>query len=473
MRRLAEYIHSPYFNIPSSAIEIFDYLHKVYPDFGDKKTQPAVITKKTKGLQTAAKQAKAGTELIKAIDGFLIQEQWQKQPGKMVHLVYGLKDVHLYERSEDIYYQVLKTNEYLQDLDAFHTRYKLAEATVKCFKSKLKRNPTNDIGHVLSSLDEYYAITKLHYVCEAINRNKILGTITPLEDITHQLRVLAPYAHPGSPYVYVYVHVYAMITATTYEEGKRAHQVISDMAAAHKGKKLPGYIIDSIGFGINWCMEWNAKGYSEASHQYIWWIEFKIKNDILTENGMIQPITFRNVIINAVQGTKSPSWIEEFIASHAAFLPPDAASINVDFANALCAYRQGAYTYAMRLLQRIRASDEPIFNIIIRRWQFMCLYENDPTETNILLDFLLAFDKYMQRQPKALDNVKKMFGKFISYSIKLIKKEGDTKHQKTFTRLNQEPYFVGKDWLLIRFGQIKGSASASDTLPVVQSGITS
>src|SRR4051812_33766947 len=78
-KRLNDYMRSPYFRIPAASVDLFDYLDGLYPNFPELKMRPEVIGKSFKNLSTRSKAARAGSELLTAIEHFLAIEDWQGQ----------------------------------------------------------------------------------------------------------------------------------------------------------------------------------------------------------------------------------------------------------------------------------------------------------------------------------------------------------------------------------------------------------
>jgi hypothetical protein len=76
------------------------------------------------------------------------------------------------------------------------------------------------------------------------------------------------------------------------------------------------------------------------------------------------------------------------------------------------------------------------------------MYEQNPTNTNLLLDFLDAYEKYLQRNTASLHWLKDTFTKNIVFGRKLIKATDTTKKNDLREQLNTETYFTGKEWLL-------------------------
>ncbi len=102
----------------------------------------------------------------------------------------------------------------------------------------------------------------------------------------------------------------------------------------------------------------------------------------------------------------------------------------------------------MPMFQQALAKAEPIFNAIIRRWQFMCMYEQDSSNTDLLFDFQIAYEKYIQRYSTSFHKSKDLFTKNILYSKKLLKATHRKTRKELAEELNNESYFTGKEWLV-------------------------
>ena len=60
-KRLNEYIHSSYFQVPCASVALFDYLQPLYPEFSEKKIQSVIIARKVKNLPNDAAQRSVGS----------------------------------------------------------------------------------------------------------------------------------------------------------------------------------------------------------------------------------------------------------------------------------------------------------------------------------------------------------------------------------------------------------------------------
>ncbi len=449
-KRLEEYVHSPFFKVPSASVELFDYFLSIYPDFSEKKLDPSIISKKVKELPSASKQAKAGSELIKAIYHFLAYQHWQKKPqDALSHLVGALKSQKLYEWAQHENDEALETIQNIpeQTIDCFYWQHLLTETRLTGFDTILKRNEDNDIAPLVTSLDVFYALKKLRYSCELVNRKQLLGTQQQATAIQPLLQILAPYTNENHPYVWVFVQVYEMLTSASYEQGHVYYKRVQALAEKMDGKILTDSVKESMPFAINWCLQWIAKGNHEAGGDYLWWVDFKASNQLLLEQNQIAPIALRNPVMLAVQGHRSVEWAKDFIVNYSPFLPKEDKETNIAFVKALCSYYEKNYKDASRYFLLAQAKEEPIFNAIIRRWEFMSQYESDPENVSMLGNSLLAFEKYMQRNTESLHQFKTLFTLFLSYAHLLLKTKEKRARIELKNKLDKEAFFAGKDWL--------------------------
>src|SRR4051812_22873822 len=81
IKRLKEYIHSPYFHVPLASVNLFDYLYEWHPSLPEVKLNPKLIARHSKNLASPVTQAAAGTRLMHCIEEFIgIEHALQDKP---------------------------------------------------------------------------------------------------------------------------------------------------------------------------------------------------------------------------------------------------------------------------------------------------------------------------------------------------------------------------------------------------------
>ncbi|MCW5908636.1 MAG: hypothetical protein KIS94_12310 [Chitinophagales bacterium] len=447
--RLKEFVNAPYFKVPKASVVLFNYLYTCYPKFTVRKVNLEDIAQLGENLSTYAKQSAAASKLLDGIDLFLACEQWQRN-NKAVqrYTLAGFKDMQWVDEFDKAYENELaeldQTPE--QDIDSFYHRHILTELAANGFSAKLVRTHKNNLVPVIQTLDEFHALKKLRYLCEVFSRQWMGGNY-PKQDVLPLLDILKPYNRPEHPYVYLFIHVYLMLSADTYEESTGPYNVIKQFAEQHSEGVLPKSVLESMGYAINYALRWFNKGFETAADEYLWWTDLKMKKNVLLEGGKILPISFRNIISLSAISNNNPDWMQRFIERYAPHLPEAHRLTNHAFALGLYAYKCGRYKEAIRQLMIAHAGEETNFNCVIRRWQFMALYNFDSSETETLLNHLDAFEKYMLRHAKQVATVKRLFDKFIHYAQLLIRTSPYDIGETLLLTLQAEEYFPGKQWL--------------------------
>ncbi len=409
------------------------------------------VAENCENLITYTQQVAASTRLLRTIEQFIAQEEWQKNETEVMrYQLKGTKELGMHEEFTKIYEKELAqlNEESEQNIDTFYERHLLTELSLNGFDAKLNRTTRNDIMPVVQTLDAFYAIKKLRYICEALNRQRILGVNFNEDQIAPLLKTLEPFTNTKHPYVYLFVNVYHMLTAESFEDCDLYYQLIKQFAE-HSGPTQT--VLEAMDYVYNQCLQWNNRGSNEAGTEYLWWIDWKMKHDLLLEKGKLMPVIFRNIISIAVISNKKSDEVEKLIKLYYSFIPDEHRDTYVAFAKGLHQYSLKSYRKAIHFFLIAQAKEEVKFNTIIRRWQWMCLYECDKNDTGTLFNHLLSFEKYLQRNKKELQHVYHPFELFIEYGNKLLKAHTHELVETSLTRLQHEEHFPGKQWFTEQF----------------------
>jgi len=458
MKSLKSFIHSSYFKVPEGAVLMFDYLAPLHPRFAQNKVSPEMIGQTAQFLSTPAKQSRVGTELLEAVEQFIAVENWQKQRHHTaLNRLNGFKELQLVGQFTKAYEEEIAQLKECpeQDVHTFFHRHLVTEFSFNGFDALVNRSSQTDILPVVQTLDEFYALKKLRYLCEARNRQQVFGNAYHEEQIPGLLKILERYTNEENPYPYLFVNVYKMMQEKTYEESNLYYQLIKKCAANQPSTILPASILESMTYAVNNCLKWYNKGYEQAGNEYLWWIEWKIKHNLLLEKDKLLPIVFRNILSIAVFSKKNPEWIDQIIKLYAPRLPEEHYETNLAFGRGLYNYALKKYKEAIRYFLLAQAKEEVVFNSIIRRWQWMSAYEYDSYDTDELLNQLDSYNRHLQRNEKQIQHLSKTFINFISYATKLVK-VNKHKVDDILLDLKAEGHFPGSSWLAYQLTKKKG-----------------
>jgi len=268
IKRFADYMESPYFKHPSYAVELWAYLHRLYPNYTARNISVDVIALKHPLLKAMKTQSRAGSELLTCFEHFVALEHWHSKEYEVnIDKVAGLKKMRLPELAKRWYDVVIDDLEQdkEQGIEVFGYKHLITEVGLNGFDAKLKRTNQNDIAPVLQTLDEYYTLKKLRYQCEAISRNKIFGTPLPSFNEVEILEVLKPCCNPAHPYTFVFVTIYKMLCETDYKAYSKYYNELKDFVASGSDGKPLQTAVEACDFAVNLCLQWSNRGIESAS----------------------------------------------------------------------------------------------------------------------------------------------------------------------------------------------------------------
>lgn len=450
IKRLDEYVRSPYFRIPPVCVLLLNRLMPLHPRFMETKMQWQKLGKKDVTLSTIAKQRNAATGLLKAIDGFIAQEQWELNKLESTRLkLKGYKQLQLEDKFEDGYKEQMAflEDEPEQDIDTFYEKHMLVELSMQGVAARANRTANNDIRPVIKTLDEYYAMKKMRYLCEALSRQLVLGVEYTPDNTAFIVSKLEPYTKANYPYVYLFVNVFGMVSSKEFEKSldyyytlKRFIQDVSTEIISQSIKEVVDYILNNF-------MRWSNKGYKEAGAEYLWWIKWKMSKSLLLQEGRLLPVTFRN-IVGVAKMQEDVAIMEDVIKHYSVYLPDNHYVANLMYANGLYYYIKSNFKEAARAFLQADPREDLMFSCLVRYWHWRSLYEFDDEDFESLNTHLLSFEKYVYRNAKVLKHRAKTFQLFIKYSYSLIKCGSKLEYEKCLLELTAEQKFAGKDWLV-------------------------
>lgn len=455
IKRLDEYVRSPYFRVPPVCVLLLNRLMPLHPRFMETKMQWQKLGKKDVTLSTIAKQRNAATGLLKAIDGFIAQEQWQLNKLEITRLkLKGYKQLQLEDKFEEGYEEQMAflENEPEQDIDTFYEKHMLVELSMQGVVARLNRTTSNDIQPVIKTLDEFYALKKICYMCEAINRQQSLGLNYSVQNSDLLLSSLERYCTPKNKYVYLFTNVFKMMNTNDFVESSRHYTFLRDFIFSNIDPSISSSFKDVVDYIQSVCLKWNNKGYSEAGSEYLLWVDWKIKNSLLLQSGKILPVTFRNIVsVPITNGDTTRA--KDVIDKLSFFLPKEERDSNVAYANGLYLYAARSYKEAARAFLVSDPKDDVGFYCLVRYWHWRSLYEADPNDVGALYNHLQSFEKYIYRNNRKLKSKATTFVKFLQYAEKLYKYDSVNDYKKGLSLLKQESKFAGKDWLCDKYSE--------------------
>jgi hypothetical protein len=457
IKSLDKYVRSPYFGVYMPSVLLFEHMASLHPRFPNRKITFEAIAQLGESLNTLKRQETAATRLMRSIENFIAQEEWQKKEGEVNrYRMRGYKALGLETEFDKAFEKEMKRlkEDPEQDIDVFSERHLLTEMTFNGLKARLVRGPSNNLLPVVTTLDEFYAIKKIRYLCEVVNRRQLNGNSYHSQQVSTLWEILKPYNSPEYPYIYVFLSAYKMLKAKNYNESLSAYSCIKKMAEQNNGSDVPQSLREAMGYAVNSTLHWFNMGNEEAGKEYLWWMEWRMKNNLLLDKGKLLPVTFRNMMVLSV-GNQDPKWIKETISFYGSYLPEEYQKTYLAFAKGLYHYASKNYKEASRFFLLAQAKEEVVLNCIVRRWQWMCSYECDSGDTDFLLNQITSYEKYLLRNKREIQHILSVFESFIDGAKRLLNAATSADFNKELEFIQNQPHFTSKSWLVRQFSEKK------------------
>lgn len=454
-KRFEKYLRSPYFEVPPAASALFDYLSDLRQNFSDKDLEVKAIAHQVPLLKTESIQAKAGTLLQTELKEYAALEFHRQQPHEWQRdLLRGLKQRHWFEWYEEELADALETMEAHRgdSLEYFAQQHYLTEIKNNGFDIKLNTYSYCSIAPVWQSLEVYYAIKKIRYYCEELNRLNIAEMkMFKAENEAFLLATLAPYCNLQHSYVWLFVTIYRMLSAGQVADALVHYRQVKALLEQHKTTSLSVAYTEAISYLRMFSIKYVNRGVEELYPEYLWCITFQIKHGLIKAKGDIAPTVFINLFNIAAKINHPPKNLLLFINELGPLLPATHRRNSLHFAQGIYLFVSGKYTEAGHHFAEVDFKNDEVMNAICRRWYFMSRFEQQPYGKG--LDAVLsAFERYVMRHEDIPPFAKTHFKKFIVYAQKLLTKTLKKEKQELAKQLAAEEYFAGKVWLLKKLG---------------------
>ncbi|MCW5908891.1 MAG: hypothetical protein KIS94_13590 [Chitinophagales bacterium] len=449
-KRLSRYLRSPYFNEPPTALALFNYFESLPPTLPAPQLQPAAIARHQPLLKTPYVQNKASTLLLKAISRFAALEHWQQQPHQQrLNTLSGLKQIHWFEQYAQLYAQT--NREYLSQpgnsLEHYQLQHYLTETHHNGLDVKFTGNRTQSIQPVTHTLDVYYAIKKLRYLCEQAGRSySATNNFNPTEAAC-LLQLLQPYCNRKHPYVFLMVNLYHLLTSPLYPGSIHHYKQVKKYILQHSTPPLTPAVTEAINLLRHYCIKWSNRGVAEVYPEYLWNVSFMIEHRLFENHGALDPVVFSNLFNVAHKITCPPAQMQQFITHLSPLLADKHRKSRIAYANGIYNFALHRFTDAAAAFNTIDVKSDSTFTALAKRWYFKSTFESRPY-TPGLDAILAAYERYLNRHTEIPEIPLRQFKEFAKYARKLLGAFHPHEKKNLIHELNHTQPFAGKDWLL-------------------------
>lgn len=449
IKRLVNYLNSPYFTINEDAKNLVHYyIEQIQKgkesDLEDEICFTFLYGEKPYNKTRLQKLRSLGWE---AVENFLIFEDADtKNIKNRLSLLsfYTENDLsRLYEMELKSIRQLLVPNEYLA-CDFYYLKFLIEEKHIRFLTRDSLRDNVLDIGAWSNSIEEYYILRKLEYFCVTSNNQHIFNTQFPKDAVLELLHYLEKHAqllrHPLIQIYYNLLHILLFPEQELFFlEAIRTLELHHTQFYIEDNKNLYTY-------ATNYCVQQINLGKSNYNAHLLALYESQIKLKLLYDHtGRLLPATFRNIVVLALRLDKT-EWAKDFIAEQQPFLPEEKREEVVNYCLAKYYFELKNYRPIYKLLSSL-ACEDVFFDIAARKLLMQTYYENQ--EWEILNDRINSFRVFLSRNKTISEKHKKSNQNFTTILSKLINLPPNDAEKAKELQKQMEGFtpLAEKDWL--------------------------
>ena len=430
-KRLKRALSSPYFATNFRLIDLYDYLRKYYPSFGEDKLHKDKLFKKLypgKPFNDGVLRVLV-REFSNVVEDFIILERLRAdklQRKKMLVKEYGNRNLYVYFKkgTEEIFSEI--DGDFVKDMEYFSAKIELYQDY--CFHplTNTYDSKDNSLEHLMDSLDAYFVLAKYRFAQIVKNRDTILQKESEIKF----LDVLIEDKYDLSS-TYILTGIYNLLNKLhdTGEEGFFFKYKQLFFKNIDKIKRFDCRIIYFI--GLNYCSRKISAGLIAFSNEALIWYKLGLEKKLLIDNGKMSDITFTNICATACREGEI-NWAIEFVENNRVYLDEKIEADAINYSNILLYFYQEKYEKALQIINSYYFSRR--YQLSARSFTALAMFEQaikDHSYFSILFSQIEADRKYLLRDTTYTDTKKNPHRNLLKLVDKLAKKlyEGNDKKQ--------------------------------------------
>jgi len=449
-RKLKEYVSSPFFNKNQHIIDLLNIIYKAL--FYQKKQFPTktFIWKKLFPNKKHNEQRLfiLMSKLDKLCTDYINYQDFKEND--ITHQIFTLR-ASLHRKIPKHFkrtFEITEANlnkQSLRNADYYYHDYLLrVEEDFYNHTNAQKRN----IIDVVQSLDNYYLVTKLRYLCSFMNRQDLLQVEEKAE-----IKNFTNYLNKFNLNKLVILRIYQLTLNTLLEpEKKENYDVLKDLLNKHKGLLAKNETKDLYLYLQNYLVKKLNTGQEEYLKDLFSLYKDMLDNVLLKEGGGLNLQYFKNIVTTALR-QEAFEWTEDFIKNNYKKLPKQ------DQEDAYCYNMGNFYFYqnkfreAMQNLLHVNSRNMAYYlgakSILLKSY-----YELDEEEA--LLSLTHSFATYIRRNKVLSDKNKRNYLNMIKFTKKMSKlRKGEVRKAKSLLEtLNETSNVMEKQWLVRKIKEV-------------------
>jgi hypothetical protein len=455
LKRFESYIISPFFNKNENAVSLFNVLKKFHPEYEESKMEVSYVFPRLFPKEPVDEQKLryVMTDLTKLLEDYLCYVEYDKNDIYKKHLLLNSFD----NRNLDKYFLSIleesrdqqKSQPY-RDVNYFFNQH-LVEANA--YEHSLARKPraiSSSLQEAVDNLDYYYLSNRLRYSCAILNRETLLQEKYNnifLEQIFAFLSI-TDLDHVASVSIYKQI----ALTYLDFENEEHYRKLISllDSFSAQFPKEE---LKDIYVHAVNYCLRKLNAGKQELLTELIALYKRLISQEIIFENGFLQPMDVKNIVTAGLRGGEL-EWTETFLHDYKDRFEPEYRDSTYVYNLANVHYHKKEFSKALKLMQAVEINDiyYQLGSKVLLLKTYFELDESEPFYS--LVD---AFTNYLKRNKLISETQRDNHLNFVKYTKKLMQMRLGSKisSEELKEELNKLSNIANLPWLMEKLDEVE------------------
>ena len=455
--RCRKYIQSPYFNRSEKIAELYEFfIEKVNEGLDEEKnSKESIWDILHSGTEfNSDRWRKYCSDLLKLIEGYLIQEEFEDDQGAQISYLMGAVTKNKIDYlNKSVIKKAQNFNKSAKSIDesSFYYRYLLEKGEYKLQQADRQRASISNIENIVNNLDNFFIIEKLKYYCDILSRSSFVSHNYEVKLIDEIINFLSKESESNlEPAIQIY---YKMILMVKDSHNENHYFELKEHLKKHANFFPRNEASEMYTFAINYCTRQLNSGNRKYLREYFELHQQLLETKIIIIDNELNIGIFKNLVVASLQLGET-EWTENFINDYQKYLPISQRENAVTFNLAQVYFYQKKYDDVIQLLQQVEYEDY-VYNVNAKQLLLRTYFEIEALDP---LFFLIdSFRAYLYRNPKISTKMKESYSNFLTITKKLSgtkkrdKKTLDTLKEEIKTQKN----LANRPWLLKKITELE------------------
>lgn len=403
LRRLKDFVNSPYHNKHKLVIKLLQHVIKATPNFNEahftKESLGKVLFKnKAYKIQQVSDVLSYLTQLVEefiALEHFNTKKLVRKQFLLSQYNSRNMQAVFQWTQGE---YRQLLSKSTIRNQEYYLNEYYFESEVDSYLLKNETRKSHQSLQNKAENLDQFFLYAKLKICCEMINRQNIIATnykITMLDNVLNYLtnnHVL----ENSSPGVKIYYHI--LLTLTDPTSTKHYYNLLKLLEKNHV-YFLPDEARQMYDFAQNYCIKKINSGNTSFAKELLNLYKYLLKIELIFEGKYLSQWDYKNITTIALR-QEDYDWTKNFLLTYKHHIAPEFRENAFAYNMSTYYYATEKYKEALKLLQKVEFTDV-FYHLGSKSLLLKAYYETDNGES--FYSLIAAFRVYLRRNKKISD----------------------------------------------------------------------